>query len=358
MHITVVGRKGNVGGSIPIPTDNVESTQDTENEVEDTSVKDLVAMLSDGGFLGNPEDVKSEDPTLEAEKLRLARIAASKGKIDDAVAKVLFNTKQEEALRKVDKLKADLASKNNLSDTQNEIVNGKKSKSNNPLESTLGLKDYDDIFAAALATNDTKTVNLNLAYLERFNENHQSKNALIQKILSQPIPDGGVQIAANASGKWIEVSDKQLKDLEAFKGSIPLKIVGDNRLTQSIAEEAGWISSSLSNWSDLTSQLMEGVTPIKLSTTNPTASSYSNATSTPPVSPVTTPVATTPVSTPPPPTATVSQSFTPVNNISEVSSDGFYLGRGKDSNGETISISSLDPDLKGGEMNVGKPGWL
>ena len=346
MHITVVGRTGNIGGSIPITTNNVEGTQDTENEVEDTSVKDLVAMLSDEGFLGNPEDVKTEDPTLEADKLRLARIAASKGQIDNAVAKVLFNTKQEEALRKVDKLKAELASKNNLSDTQNEIVNGKKSKSKNPLESTLGLKDYDDIFAVALATNDTKTVNLNLAYLERFNENHQSKNELIQKILSQPIPEGGVQIAANASGKWIEVSDNQLKDLEAFKGSKPLKIVGDNRLTQSIAEEAEWISSSLSNWSDLTSQLMEGVTPIKLSTPNPLATSYSNATSTPPVS------------TTPPPTATVSQSFTPVNNISEVKSDGFYLGRGKDSNGETISISSLDPNLKGGEMNVGKPGWL
>lgn len=335
-----------------------EDASVNQSSDEDTSVKDLVAMLSDDGFLGNPEDVKTEDPTLEADKLRLARIAASKGKIDDAVAKVLFNTKQEEALRKVDKLKAELASKNNLSDTQNEIVNGKKSKSNNPLESTLGLKDYDDIFAAALATNDTKTVNLNLAYLERFNENHQSKNALIQKILSQPIPEGGIQIAANASGKWIEVSDKQLKDLEAFKGSKPLTIVGDNKLTQSIAEEAGWISERLTSWSDLTSQLMEGVTPIKLSTPNPLATSYSNATSTPPVSPTTTPVATTPVSTTPPPTATVSQSFTPVNNISEVSSDGFYLGRGKDSNGETISISSLDPDLKGGEMNVGKPGWL
>lgn len=359
MHITVVGRKGNIGGSIPIPTDSVESAQDNENEVEDTSVKDLVAMLSDEGFLGNPEDVKTEDPTLEAEKLRLARIAASKGKIDDAVAKVLFNTKQEEALRKVDKLKAELASKNNLSDTQNEIVNGKKSKSNNPLESTLGLKDYDDIFAAALATNDTKTVNLNLAYLERFNENHQSKNALIQKILSQPIPEGGVQIAANASGKWIEVSDKQLKDLEAFKGSKPLKIVGDNRLTQSIAEEAGWISERLTSWSDLTSQLMEGVTPIKLTTPNPLASSYSNATSTPPVSPTTPPVVpASTTSTTPPPTATVSQSFTPVNNISEVKSDGFYLGRGKDEDGQIISISSLDPNLKGGEENVGKPGWL
>lgn len=358
MHITVVGRTGNIGGSIPIPTDNVEGTQDTENEVEDTSVKDLVAMLSDEGFLGNPEDVKTEDPTLEADKLRLARIAASKGQIDNAVAKVLFNTKQEEALRKVDKLKAELASKNNLSDTQNEIVNGKKSKSNNPLESTLGLKDYDDIFAAALATNDTKTVNLNLAYLERFNENHQSKNELIQKILSQPIPEGGVQIAANASGKWVEVSDKQLKDLEAFKGSKPLTIVGDNRLTQSIAEEAEWISSSLSNWSDLTSQLMEGVTPIKLTPSNPLATSYSNATSTPPVTPTTTLAVTPTASTAPTPTATVPQTFTPVNNITEVKSDGFYLGRGKDSNGETISISSLDPNLKGGEMNVGKPGWL
>lgn len=334
---------------------NQSSNEDT---TEDTSVKDLIAMLSDGGFLANPEDVKTEDPTLEADKLRLARIAASKGKIDDAVAKVLFNTKQEEALRKVDKLKAELASKNNLSDTQNEIVNGKKSKSNNPLESTLGLKDYDDIFAAALATNDTKTVNLNLAYLERFNENHQSKNELIQKILSQPIPDGGVQIAANASGKWIEVSDTQLKDLEAFKGSKPLTITKENNLTRSIAEEAGWISERLTSWSDLTSQLMEGVTPIKLTTPNPLASSYSNATSTPPDSPTTTPVATTPVSATPPPTATVSQSFTPVNNISEVKSDGFYLGRGKDEDGQIISISSLDPNLKGGEENVGKPGWL
>ena len=335
-----------------------EEGSTNQSSDEDTSVKDLIAMLSDGGFLGNPEDVKSEDPTLEADKLRLARIAASKGKIDDAVAKVLFNTKQEEALRKVDKLKADLASKNNLTDTQNEIVNGRKSNSKNPLESTLGLKDYDDIFAAALATNDTKTVNLNLAYLERFNENHQSKNELIQKILSKPIPEGGVKIAANASGKWVEVSDKQLKDLEAFKESKPLTIVGDNKLTQSIAEEAEWISSSLSNWSDLTSQLMEGVTPIKLSTPNPLAPSNSNATSTPPVTPTTTPAVTPSTSTAPTPTATVPQSFTPVNNISEVKSDGFYLGRGKDSNGETVSISSLDPNLKGGEMNVGKPGWL
>ena len=315
------------------------------------SVNDLIADLDKtmAEFTSDTledSDLEKSDKVLEEERTRLARVAAAKGNVEEEVGKVLYSTKQLEALRKVDKLKADLASKNNLSDTQNEIVNGKKSKSNNPLESTLGLKDYDDIFAAALATNDTKTVNLNLAYLERFNENHQSKNALIQKILSQPIPEGGVQIAANASGKWIEVSDKQLKDLEAFKGSKPLTIVGDNRLTQSIAEEAGWISERLSSWSDLTSQLMEGVTPIKLTTPNPLATSYSNATSTPPVS------------TTPPPTATVFQSFTPVNNISEVSSDGFYLGRGKDSNGETVSISSLDPDLKGGEMNVGKPGWL
>src|SRR5699024_8122938 len=97
----------------------------------------------------------------------------------------------------------------------------------------------------------------------------------------------------------------------------------------------------------------------KLNTANPTASSYSNATTTPPVSPTTPPVVpTSTISTTPPPTATVPQSFTPVNNISEVSSDGFYLGRGKDSDGETVSISSLDPNLKGGEMNVGKPGWL
>ena len=336
-----------------------EETKASNQATEDNSDIDaLQKMLADLDEAEKAE-VTANDPTLEEDKKRLARIAAAKGDIDSNIAKVLYSTEQVEALRKVDKLKADLASKNNLSDTQNEIVNGKKSKSNNPLESTLGLKDYDEIFAAALATNDTKTVNLNLAYLERFNENHQSKNALIQKILSQPIPDGGVKIAANASGKWIEVSDKQLKDLEAFKGSKPLTIVGDNRLTQSIAEEAEWISSSLSNWSDLTSQLMEGVTPIKLTPTSPTASSYSNATSTPPVSLTTPPVVpTSTTSTTPPPTATVPQTFTPVNNISEVKSDGFYLGRGKDSNGETISISSLDPNLKGGEMNVGKPGWL
>ena len=336
-----------------------EETKASNQATEDNSDIDaLQKMLADLDEAEKAE-VTANDPTLEEDKKRLARIAAAKGDIDSNIAKVLYSTEQVEALRKVDKLKADLASKNNLSDTQNEIVNGKKSKSNNPLESTLGLKDYDEIFAAALATNDTKTVNLNLAYLERFNENHQSKNALIQKILSQPIPDGGVKIAANASGKWIEVSDKQLKDLEAFKGSKPLTIVGDNRLTQSIAEEAEWISSSLSNWSDLTSQLMEGVTPIKLTPTSPSASSYSNATSTPPVSPTTPPVVpTSTTSTTPPPTATVPQTFTPVNNISEVKSDGFYLGRGKDSNGETISISSLDPNLKGGEMNVGKPGWL
>lgn len=354
MHITVVGRTGDV----PVVVSNQEETKASNQNVEDNSdTEALQKMLAD---LDEEEkaEVTANDPTLEEDKKRLARIAAAKGDIDSNIAKVLYSTEQVEALRKVDKLKAELASKNKLSDTQNEIVNGKKSKSNNPLESTLGLKDYDDIFAAALATNDTKTVNLNLAYLERFNDNHQSKNELIQKILSQPIPEGGVQIAANASGKWIEVSDKQLKDLEAFKGSKPLKIVGDNRLTQSIAEEAGWISERLSSWSDLTSQLMEGITPIKLATSNPLATSFSNATSTPPVSPTTAPVATTPVSTTPPPTATVSQSFTPVNNISEVKSDGFYLGRGKDSNGETISISSLDPNLKGGEMNVGKPGWL
>lgn len=358
MHITVVGRTGDVPTNAPVVGSNQEETKASNQVIEDNSdTEALQKMLAD---LNEEEkaEVTANDPTLEEDKKRLARIAAAKGDIDSNIAKVLYSTEQVEALRKVDKLKAELASKNNLSDTQNEIVNGKKSKSNNPLESTLGLKDYDDIFAAALATNDTKTVNLNLAYLERFNDNHQSKNALIQKILSQPIPEGGVQIAANASGKWIEVSDKQLKDLEAFKGSKPLKIVGDNKLTQSIAEEAGWISSSLSNWSDLTSQLMEGVTPIKLATSNPLATSFSNATSTPPVSPTTTPVATTPVSTTPPPTATVSQTFTPVNNISEVKSDGFYLGRGKDSNGETVSISSLDPNLKGGEMNVGKPGWL
>lgn len=346
MHITVVGRNGDVPTNAPVVGSNQEDTKASNQVIEDNSdTEALQKMLAD---LDEEEkaEVTANDPTLEEDKKRLARIAAAKGDIDSNIAKVLYSTEQVEALRKVDKLKAELASKNNLSDTQNEIVNGKKSKSNNPLESTLGLKDYDDIFAAALATNDTKTVNLNLAYLERFNENHQSKNTLIQKILSQPIPEGGVQIAANASGKWIEVSDKQLKDLEAFKGSKPLKIVGDNRLTQSIAEEAGWISERLSSWSDLTSQLMEGVTPIKLSTSNPLATSYSNATSTPPVSAT------------PLPTATVSQSFTPVNNISEVKSDGFYLGRGKDSNGETISISSLDPNLKGGEMNVGKPGWL
>lgn len=359
MHITVVGRTGDVPTNAPVVGNNQEETKASNQATEDNSDIDaLQKMLADLDEAEKAE-VTANDPTLEEDKKRLARIAAAKGDIDSNIAKVLYSTEQVEALRKVDKLKADLASKNNLSDTQNEIVNGKKSKSNNPLESTLGLKDYDEIFAAALATNDTKTVNLNLAYLERFNENHQSKNALIQKILSQPIPDGGVKIAANASGKWIEVSDKQLKDLEAFKGSKPLTIVGDNSLTQSIAEEAEWISSSLSNWSDLTSQLMEGVTPIKLTPTSPTASSYSNATSTPPVSLTTPPVVpTSTTSTAPSPTATVPQTFTPVNNISEVKSDGFYLGRGKDSNGETISISSLDPNLKGGEMNVGKPGWL
>lgn len=343
-HARGLKRKPSTQVSTGVEVDTKDPTYQEDNKLKnlintlDKSMQDFTSITL--------EETSLEKEEKKLEKARLARVVAAKGNVDNNTAKVLYSTEQVEALRKVDKLKAELASKNNLSDTQNEIVNGKKSKSNNPSESTLGLKDYDDIFAAALATNDTKTVNLNLAYLERFNENHQSKNALIQKILSQPIPDGGVQIAANASGKWIEVSDKQLKDLEAFKGSKPLTIVGDNRLTQSIAEEAGWISERLSSWSDLTSQLMEGVTPIKLTTPNPLASSYSNTTSTPPVSAT------------PPPTATVSQSFTPVNNISEVKSDGFYLGRGKDSNGETVSISSLDPDLKGGEMNVGKPGWL
>lgn len=337
--------------SVSQEEDSTNQSSD-EDTALDSSVNDLIALLSDDGFLANPEDVKTEDPTLEADKLRLARIAASKGKIDDAVAKVLFNTKQEEALRKVDKLKEDLASKNNLTDTQNEIVNGKKSKSNNPLESTLGLKDYDEIFAAALATNDTKTVNLNLAYLERFNENHQSKNALIQKILSQPIPEGGIKIAANASGKWIEVSDKQLKDLEAFKGSKPLTIVGDNRLTQSIAEEAGWISESLTNWSDLTSSLMQGVTPIVLKTPASASSSYSNAPSTPPVS------------TTPPPAATGStqvRAYNAIKDSTKVPAEGFYLGRGKDEKGKITSMSMLNGDLKEIKdrmKSIGKPGWL
>lgn len=363
MHITVVGR---TGASINSSTPNGGNTNTSTNRGENplSSFNELFANSKQ--TMEEFDSLTLEETTLEkevkdTEKERLARVAAAKGNVDSKTAAILYSTKQAEALREVDELKAKMAAMNNLTATQDEIINGKKAKGNNPLESTLGLKDYDERFAAALATNDSKSINQDLAYLNRFAVNHESKRQLINQILTEDLKGGGVSIAPNASGEWIRLSDAELKDMEAVGKAIPLRITGENNLTRAINVEADLINESVIKWSNLTSSLMEDIDPVELKSKQITTD-FSTPVSTTTVEPIPlvpiasvtpTPTATGSTITPP-----VVAAFTPANNAAEAGDTGFYLGRAKDEDGQTVSISSLDPKFKGGEENVGKPGWL
>ena len=336
---------------------NQSSNEDT---TEDTSVKDLIAMLSDGGFLANPEDVKTEDPTLEAEKLRLARVAAAKGKIDDAVAKVLFSTSQQEVLRTMSDVKLEMANLRNLSMVSKDILDGDQNSDPDPMKSHIGLSQYYDVINQSIATGDTDTANKYLGWLERFANSHQSKREAFVAFGDQTSTTNRITIAPNEFGDWVRIDPADYTQEELTKARAT-EVRGKNALYNAINAEADAINNAYKALSDASSAFLQGITPY-VAPVNTGASVSTPAPSTPPTGkPPTPPKGKTPVTpTPPVDTAPVEAPATTkyiglkggYKDVANQKQPGFYAGMATTSDGKFVSLNQTS------ENTIGNDGWL
>lgn len=315
----------NVAAPISEEAETQESTISFDEEYEAT-LAEIDQLLEEHG---STEEEKQEVKSTFNEAVRKTKLTLSSMTDEDIDNNPILSDGQKAKLRELTQHKRELADKNNVANTRDNIINGFRGSKNS--KSHLGLRDYETIFTEAIATDDVDTVNQHLAYLARFRDNHVSKANLINETIAQPNRTADITIAAEANtGEWMVInkSDYTPEQLEAARTfDVPVR---HNKGTKAINEEVQLIDQALTVWSGASRALMSGVQPIEAprgvveSQSSPTSTGMPPNTYAPtgaPVTPTSTgqPSSTTPVTTsqttPTSNTPTVTANI-PVNNIS------------------------------------------
>lgn len=330
MHITVVGRT--VDASTEYSNPFIEEDLSAETDDIETIGDDI--SIAEEADKESPEIQIINEKTKQVKErgkhiLRNTFDGLSESEIE---GHPLLSQAQKDALRTMTGIKKTMAESRNASATHRDVLEGdQKNTSGDPLKRHLGIKQYNEILTQAVASNDSETANKYLGFLDRFAENHKSKNDLIQSMLAEN-PRPNKIIAATETGEWVDASNYTAAELENVKS---FKVVGKNKATDLIAKEAELLGNLKQAWGVTASELLDGVVVAPIKPVE--AATVSEAPTTPVVS---------------------TTQFNKVKNADAVPEEGFYLGRGKDENGSVTSMSIINPKKDGSEDNIGKAGWL
>lgn len=351
LHVTVNGRTNPTGATgnqtlvdnngVPIPITEWEDSAVPEEDIEKSNLTEDEKNV-----------IKERNSAIEQGK-SIIRASFSTLSENEINGHPLMSQKQKDALKALLDVKKQMAEIKDVNGTHKDIMEGdQRSTTGDPLSRNLGVKQYNEVLTNAVATNDVSTVNKYLGFLGRFAQGHQDKSDLVQSLIAETSNTNRIPIAMNEDGKWIDARDYTAEQL---KGMNTFEVRGQNRVTDLMLQEADTLTKLRDSWGVTTASMMTGVTPF--------VPSASVAPVTPAVTPVTTPAASTPPVTPtssatPPPTAPVSAKYGAVANAEATPSNGFYLGRAKDADGEWVSMSAINPDKDGSKDGIGKPGWL
>jgi len=319
------------------PMDTTAEVQEEEDVWEDVVIEDIEELNVEESpeLTANTkemEDVKERGKAV----IRNSFSTLTNDEIDNHP---LMSTEQKEALRVLSGIKTEMANLRDTNKVTKDIMEGdQKSKSGDPQTRHLGVKQYNEILTQAVAVNDVETVNKYMGFLNRFAENHESKSELIQRLIPKSSRANPIKIAPNEDGLWVDATKFTDAEYKAARGT---EVRGSNKMTTAIAKESEVLSNLRDAWETSTTTMMEGVTPSVAKT--PTKVKTPNV----------------PVNQTPTPTAPVSSTkYSPVDNSQATPEGGFYLGRVKDAEGITSSMSIINPNKDGSADNIGKPGWL